>query len=386
MRRLIVPAALLAAACASIGSPPGGPQRDVPPALERVSPDSGAVNVRTDRVTFDFDVVVSDRPAGRPALEDVFLVSPGEGRPRVSWQRDRIEVRPRGGFRPNTAYSVTLLPGIADLTGNVMREGRTVVFSTGPTIPRFSVNGRVFDWLAERVAPRAVVEVIRRPDSLPYIGLADSTGQFSIGPLAEGTYTVRAWLDNNTNRVLDPAEPWDSATVSVSGTSPFLELLAASRDTIAPRLLTVAAPDSVTLVLAFDRPLDPALPLTPNAFRVLAADSTRLRIVRVRPRTRADAPGGDRRAAGARDTLPVARPPADTAAGRIVPRPSLPAPPREVVVQLDSLTPMRAGAAYRVTATGVRGLLGASQASERVITFERPAADSAPPVPPPPRR
>src|SRR5687768_12321612 len=109
-----------------MGSPPGGPERLVPPVLTAVTPESGATNVRARGVMFEFDVVVNDRD-----VDNYFLMSPREGTPRVIWRRDRVEVRPRREFRPNTAYSVTLLPGLADLRGNAMKTGRSVVFSTG---------------------------------------------------------------------------------------------------------------------------------------------------------------------------------------------------------------------------------------------------------------
>ena len=123
----------------------------------------------------------------------------------VRWRRSRVDVRPQDDFRPNTAYSITILPGVADLRGNTTTTGRTIVFSTGPTIPGFQVMGRVFDWATERVAPNAFIEVMRMPDSLRYVGTADSTGQFVVGPLEEGTYIVRAIMDNNRSRGIDPA-------------------------------------------------------------------------------------------------------------------------------------------------------------------------------------
>ena len=202
-------------------------------------------------------------------------MSPSEGAPRVRWRRSRVDVRPREDFRANTAYSIMILPGIADLRGNTTTTGRTIVFSTGPTIPPFQVMGRVFDWSNQRVAPNAFVEVMRIPDSLRYVGAADSTGQFVVGPLEEGAYIVRAVMDNNRNRGPDPGESWDSVQVTVRGTSPFLELLAAQRDTIAPRMLTVTAPDTLTVVASFDRPLSGDVPLTPASFQVFDADSTR---------------------------------------------------------------------------------------------------------------
>jgi hypothetical protein len=368
-----------------MGAPPGGPERTTPPVLLSVSPDSGATNVRERGVTFEFDVVVNDRDVAR-----FFVLSPRDGNPRINWRRNRVEVRPRRDFRPNTAYSVTLLPGLPDLRGNAMRTGKTVVFSTGPTIPGFLVAGRVFDWMNGRVAPNALIEVIRRPDSLPYEGTADSTGQFTVGPLDEGTYTVRAILDNNRNRAIDPGEPWDSLAVVVRGTSPFVELLAAQRDTIPPRLLTVSARDSLSVLASFDRPLHPADTLGPASFRVVGSDSVPLRIVAVTSRARADS--ADAAARAARDTITRR----DTTAGdttrrdtsarapELPPTPSRPPPLRDVVLRLDSLTPLRPATAYRITALNVRGLLGPSRTSERVLSVPVARRDTTPPAARPP--
>lgn len=385
-----------------MGSPPGGPERDVPPALLEVTPDSGAVNFRGRDAVFQFDVVVNDRSGGAGGIESLFLVSPSDGTPRVRWRRSRIDVRPRRGFQPNTAYSITMLPGVADLRGNVTSTGRTIVFSTGPVIPPYMAMGRVFDWMSQRVAANAYVEVLRLPDSLRYIGTADSTGQFAVGPLIEGAYVVRAIMDNNRNRATDRDEPWDSVAVTIRGTSPFVELLAAPRDTIAPRLLTVAAPDSVTIVASFDRPLAPELPLTPASFRVFTSDSTRLTITRVRTRAQVDAeraardsiarldtartdttrvaPPSARAGAppGARPAQTLPRPVTPGAASAVAqPRPSRPAPPRDVVLTLDSLAPLRAGATYRVVAMNAQGLLGRTRTSDRVLTFTAARRDTS---------
>lgn len=377
-------ASVWAAACASIGSPPGGPERTTPPALVRVSPDSGAVNVQLRNVVFEFDVVVNDRSGGAGGIQSLFLVSPSEGAPRVRWRRQRVEVRPRDDFRANTAYSITMLPGVADLRGNAMTASRTIVFSTGPTIPPFQVMGRVFDWMNERVAPNAFVEVMRVPDSLRYVGTADSTGQFAVGPLEEGTYVVRAFLDNNRNRGTDPGEPWDSVQATVRGSSPFLELLAAQRDTIPPRLLTVTAPDTLTIIASFDRPLSADVPLSPAAFRLFDSDSTRLQIARVLTRAQADAERAARDSIARRDSAAAAdttrrdttarrRPPQTLPARAAVPlqaaplKPSRPAPARDVVIRVDTINPLRRGASYRLIAINATGLLGTSRTSDRVV-------------------
>ena len=386
--------------------------RTTPPELLSVVPESGAVNVRARGVMFTFDAVVSDKGQGGD-LDNLFILSPQEGKPRVYWRRDRIEVRPRHDFRPNTAYSVAMLPGITDQRGNVLRTGRTIVFSTGPRIPQYFVLGRVFDWMNERVAPRARIEVMRRPDSLPYVGVADSAGQFQVGPMEEGAYAVRAYLDNNNNHALDPGEPWDSLTAIVAITSPFVELLATQRDTFPPRLLTVTVPDTLTLVASFDRPLNPDAPITPQSFVITAADSTRLRVRSVRSRISEDSlqrVTQDSAAAARRDSIArrdttkrdSLRARADTAllerlAPNAPPKPSRRAPPKELTIRLDPLTPMHPGNTYRVTALNIRGLLGRPRpSSDRLITVPRARVDTTkadstrgpparPPAPRPPK-
>ena len=362
--------------------------RTEPPKILKVTPESGAVNVTDKSVMFEFDAIVSDRSRGSTDLAGAFLVSPHDGGVSVGWHRDRVEVRPKRGFRPNTAYSVTMLPGIADLNNNVMRVGTTIQFSTGDSIPPFAVHGRVFDWMAERIAVDAVIDVVRLPDSLPYVGLSDSSGQFAVGPLVPGPYFVRAFMDNNRNRTLDPNEIWDTVGTAVTDASPFVELRVVQRDTIAPRLLTVAQGDSLTLMASFDRLLDPGVPLTPASFRIQATDSSRLIVARVRTlaqyalvRAAADSAQRDSitRAGGVPPTMAPPMPGAERAPGTVAPaRPSLPAPTRDVVILMDPQSPLRHGEEYRVTAISVRGILGAERSSDRVITVPRPDTTKAP--------
>ena len=402
--RRLAPAAVLSiaavgAACAAIAAPPGGPVRTTPPVVVLVTPDSGAVNVDVDNVVFTFDAVVNDRPSGPRDMESAFLVSPSEGRPRVRWRRDRIEVRPREGFRDSTAYSVTMLPGIADLRGNVQRTPRTIIFSTGPAIPPFAIHGRMFDWMSERPAANGFLEATRLPDSLRYVAVTDSSGQFRFGPLTEGRYVVRGFMDANANRERDTQESWDSVVVTVRASSPFVEVLAAPRDTIAPRLLTVTVQDSLTLVAAFDRPLDPNLPLTAANFLLVSTDSAPLAIASVRTReqqvrldsaradsiARADTTARPDTVAAAPGRRPAAPP---GVIPEIQPRPTRPAPAREAIIVLDAANPLQRGGSYRLTARSMRGLLGALRTSDRafVVPAARPAADStaAPPTAVPP--
>ena len=118
MRRLTVVAALIAlVACAQQSFPPGGPPRHTPPVLIAVNPESGAVNVHEKSLRLTFDAVISERPASNAqSLADLVLISPRDGNPRVSWHRTYIDIRGDRAWKANTAYTITLRPGISDLT------------------------------------------------------------------------------------------------------------------------------------------------------------------------------------------------------------------------------------------------------------------------------
>jgi len=376
---------------------PGGPEDHTPPKLVRVTPDTNAVNFHGDAVDFRFDDVVSDRSGPTQDLNGLFLISPSDGAPRINWHRDHIDVRPRGRWRPNTAYRVTMLPGLADLSNNITKYTYSFVFSTGPTIPPFGILGRVFDWSAQRIAPNAMVEAIRRidstatqrADSIVYVDVADSTGQFQLGPLDSGTYAVVAYIDPNRNGKRDVGELWDSTLVHVTTTQPYLEMLAAHRDTVGPSIASAEETDSVTIRLTFDKPLSPDAPITPSHFRVVRGDSVPLTIASAQTlaayeaaveKAKADSAARADSLAALRDTTarrrPAPRPAPSAAADTTSPsalKPSRPAPPLDVVLQLAPDSKLPPLTQIRVTATDLVNLLGYKGTSMRVFATPKPA-------------
>ena len=401
--RFPVPAVICAVltACASSQSPPGGPPDALPPEIERTSPESASTGVRPGRVVFELNEVVSERPQGAATLTALFLVSPRDGEPRVEWKRDRILVRPRRDWRPNTVYTVTMLPGLTDLRGNVRREGATLVFSTGATIPNTALRGIVWDWPAGRAGARALVQAITASDTtISYVTVADSAGRFALPHLPPGNYVVRGVLDQNGNRVLDRREAYDSTLVTFTDTST-VELLAFVHDTIGPRIATAAPRDSV-LRVTFDKPLDPGQTLDAIDFRLVALpDSSPVAIARVSSarawtadeasaRARADSarrPAPDdtsRGAAAARAAVPQGLLPGERAADAARPdtslRPSRPSPESEVVVVVGA--PLLPGTTYRLRAIDVRNLMGVPRTSDRNFTIPRPTPrDTTTPAP-----
>lgn len=374
-------------ACASASPPPGGPEDHLPPKLVQVTPDTNAVNVHDGYVRFHFDETINDRGSGAQEVGNYFLVSPSDGSARVNWHRSRIDVRPRNGFRANTAYSVALLPGLTDLHGNAMKSGATVVFSTGATIPAGRIAGTAFDWAAERPAVGALIQATT-PDSVTYLAKADSLGQFVVGPMADGVYVLRAIVDANSNRALDRNEAFDSLTVTVPTSAP-VELRTAIRDTLPPRIVTVSAADSISLRVTFDRVLDPTKPPAAADFHLVAADGAPTAIDSViTPRDE------QMRADSARKIVADSARRADSLAGKILPpvqaaptkgaakplpKPSLPPPYTSLL--LHTARPLAPNAPYTLTVTNARGLSGRTQPSERSFTTPKPAPPAPPPTP-----
>ncbi len=380
---------IIALACAQPSPPPGGPPDTEAPRLLSVSPESGAVGARPNEVVFRFDEVVSERPQGATDLKGLFLISPRDGDANVRWRRDAITIRPGRGWRANTVYTVTMLPGLMDLRGNADRAGATIAFSTGGAFPATQIEGIVFDWSAQRPAPKALVEAVDVSDSTTYVAIADSTGRFRFEALRTGSYGIRGVIDANNNRRRESREAWDSVRIALRD-SARIELLAIVHDTIGPRVGQVVVRDSVTIRVAFDQALSPAETLSMSQIRITRADSTPVPVTFVLPvaefdrreqdlvRARADSTrkaDTTRRSDTTQRVVAVPRVDSIAADSSRVPttvKPSRAPPVTEVVVRLG--TAVRASTAYRLRAQNVRGILAAPRTSERVFTTPKPPA------------
>jgi hypothetical protein len=384
-------------ACAAIQEPPGGPPDAAPPALLSTKPDSGATLPSWhDAVVLQFSEVIDERSGG--SLDKLITFSPVPKKLAVDWKRTAIAVRPKEGWRDSVVYQVTLLPGVQDLRGNRQRDGKTIVFSTGGEIPRTRIAGTVVDWEQGRIAARALVEAIRLPDSLRYLSVSDSVGDFSLGALPRGRYLLLGGLDANNNRRLDPRESQDSTTLQLDSTLTHT-FWAFRHDTLGPGLSRVTVGDSVTLRLELTQVLPPE-PAAVEAVRVLALpDSTPVAVANVwqlpqydslaaATRTQPQPRGPDTTAAAdtaaarvdttarprpprlALDTLPGRQAPADTtrAARLLRERPKL---SNTLVVRFPA--PLTPGGRYLVI-TDVANLIGARRTSQQVVVVpQRPS-------------
>ncbi len=252
-------------ACARIGSPSGGPEDKVAPQILATRPEStGAYPAWDQDVEFRFDEVVSEGSSasmglGTGDLEKLILLSPSAGVPVVHWKRDRITVRPREGWKRNRVYRVELLPGVVDLRRNKSDTTVVLTFSTGGEPPTDTLRGLAIDWVAGKPARQALIELVLLPDSLVYRAVADSGGRFVLGPLPKGAWRAFGAIDQNRNLRRDRRENYDSVDVP-AGAAAVAPLWLIPRDTLGPRLTSLAPADSLSAVASFSQPLDPGQP------------------------------------------------------------------------------------------------------------------------------
>ena len=386
---LLVVAALGAggAACARQGEPPGGPPHTAPPQIVRVMPESGAVvpGWKGDAV-IEFDEVIDEMPGSRgggggggggaapvTGLARQIVLSPVAGDVRVSWHRSAIHVKPAEGWKPNRVYHLELLSGIVDLRRNVMKKGTTVIFSTGAPLPHAALAGTALQWVEQRALVGAVIRAAPLPDTVAYVTLADSAGDFHLSDIPPGRYLVWAIQDQNNNRQIDRREPFDSITVAVdSGASAVLWVFA--HDTVGPRIRGVDPVDSVAFRVQFTAALDPRRPLDTAAVRVFALPDTTPVAVRAlftsaqydslqaKARAAADSVRRARDTTARRDTLRARGAP---------PHPPAPPPP-------PPLRPaVRDTSAARVDTTKIRQLL-----KQRLVPSDRLVVQAAQPLEP----
>ncbi len=326
-------------------APPGGPLDRHPPQIIAVLPDS-VVSLPDfdDNVVFQFDETIAEGNSpnfglGTGDLEKLVVLSPSLAVPTVRWRRDRIAVRPREGWKPNTVYRVELLPGVVDLSSNRSEHGAVVTFATGGPVPTSTLSGRVISWSNRRPAPQGLVEAVLMPDSLPYRTVADSSGHFSLGPIPAGEYLVFGVIDQNHDFRWEPREDFDTLRVT-AGRDSVGELWAFRHDTTATRIASTAARDSLTIGVTFSQQLNPYQVIPADSVRVLLLpDSVPVPVAGIHTQAAFDTLFRPRRVV---DTTPAGRAKADSIRADSIAR------ARVDSLRADSMARARAAAAIRI--------------------------------------
>lgn len=237
MSRSLSPAALLILIClfyrCGQPMPPMGGMRDsLPPVLVKAVPDDSATNVRSNRITLEFNeyvqlqnlqqqLVVTPVPAVQPIIESKLKV---------------VTIRLKDSLKPNTTYAISLGNALQDINENNEVNNFTYVFSTGPVIDSGKVSGRIL--MAENGKADSTLVVVLHSNLSdtalqkvrpPYFARVNKEGFFSLRFIAPGTYNIFGLRDQDGGLKFDsPSEmiAFLDRPVTISGTGDPVKLYA----------------------------------------------------------------------------------------------------------------------------------------------------------------
>ncbi len=215
--------AILLAACASIGTPDGGPYDETPPRVVECSPANKAVMNDHKKISILFDEYIKMENAS----EKVVVSPPQIEMPNIRTVGKRVKIDLYDTLRPNTTYTIDFSDAIVDNNeGNPLGK-YTYSFSTGPAIDTMEVSGTILN--AENLEPVKGILVGLHPadslfhdslfqtQSLMRVARTNGSGQFTVKGVKDGRYRVFALQDMDGNyRFSQKSERLAFDTVSFS--------------------------------------------------------------------------------------------------------------------------------------------------------------------------
>ena len=193
---------LLLAACASMGTPDGGPYDETSPVFLSSTPQANALNVKESKITLEFDEYVNLKNA----YEKIVVSPPQMQQPEIKVNGKRITVELFDTLKPSTTYTIDFNDAIVDNNEGNPLEAFSFVFSTGESVDTLGVSGTVLD--ASNLEPIKGILVGLHSDhsdsafvKKPFerISRTDSRGRFTMRGVAPGKYRVYALADANGN-------------------------------------------------------------------------------------------------------------------------------------------------------------------------------------------
>ena len=193
-------------ACASQGTPDGGPYDETPPKFVRATPEPNATNNTRKKISIEFDEYIKLENAS----EKVIISPPQNESPEVKTSGRSVVVEFFDTLKANTTYTIDFGDAIVDNNEGNPMGNFAYAFSTGSTIDTMEVSGTVLN--AQDLEPIKGIQVGLHRNlndsaftTLPFdrISRTDSRGHFTIKRVAPGKYRIYALMDGNQNYLFD---------------------------------------------------------------------------------------------------------------------------------------------------------------------------------------
>ena len=195
---LTVVVGLLLVACASIGSPEGGPRDYTPPQVVKSSPEPGALNFKGNKVEITFDEIVNLKDQQKKVI-----ISPApRTQPLIRTVGKKVTVEFREPLEENTTYVIDFSNAIEDNNESNQLDGYAFAFSTGDVIDTLAVSGIVLRANDLEPMQHVIVGLHSNLDDTAFTRLplervcrTNDKGQFTLLGLKPGNYHVFALSD-----------------------------------------------------------------------------------------------------------------------------------------------------------------------------------------------
>jgi hypothetical protein len=229
VRRIVAVAALtVAAACAKVGPPPGGPEDRTPPQLASTIPAADSAGVAPAQpVSIAFSESIDKRSVMR-SLRVIPEVEFGE----ASWSGDTLRLAPEGRWPEDRPVQVWIGDAAEDSRGNRLEAPILFRFTTGDSLPPGEIAGRIWTGREKTATNRLLVAAFpaaaldsasASEDDPSALAIPGPDGTFRLGGLAPGDYRVVGFLDGDADaRAGGTSEVVTAAptTIALTGETP----------------------------------------------------------------------------------------------------------------------------------------------------------------------
>ena len=189
---------VILAACASIGSPEGGPRDYTPPQVTRTSPEANALNFKGQKVEIIFDEIVNLKDQQKKVI-----ISPApKTQPLIRTVGKKVTVEFRDELEENTTYVIDFSNAIEDNNEGNQLDGYSFAFSTGDEIDTLAVSGIVLRANDLEPMQHVIVGLHSNLDDTAFtnvplerVSRTNDRGKFTIRNLKPGSYHVFALSD-----------------------------------------------------------------------------------------------------------------------------------------------------------------------------------------------
>jgi hypothetical protein len=193
-------------ACASVGSPQGGPTDEMPPRFVSATPAPNALNHRKNKIEILFDeLIIVENP-----MERVIITPPQTELPVVKALGKKVVVEIKDSLRPNTTYTVDFTDAIADNNEKNVLENFSFAFSTGDIVDSLIVGGTLLNAENLEPMPGILIGLHENPADSAFVSFpffrtskTNDKGQFQIRNVAPGSYRIYALNDLNRDYKFD---------------------------------------------------------------------------------------------------------------------------------------------------------------------------------------